>query len=538
MSEAINRRRTDPRAPRLCLLLLLVGCHGHEHDEHGHHDEHEEKAGEHGHAHHPGATAFTQFSGVTELFVEVPPLVVGGEPAELAAHFTTLADFRPMAAGTVVVELSGGGAPVERFEVGEPAVPGIFKPVVNARHAGQRRLVLRVEAGALRAEHDLGLVPVHASPAAMKAAHAAEKEAEEDGGGISFLKEQQWKMEFRTSAVAKRRVRPAFEAYGTLRPRAEGEAWLSAPVSGRLSAGEGFPRIGLKVEREQALAQLTPRLAEMGDDSALEKTLGQARIAVRQATQARERLEKLLEHGAIAERRVVDARFAEARARTGLDAARSRRKQARRAQSAGEQRAEGGFTLRAPLAGTLVSVAVAPGAFVAEGAQMFRVVDLSALWLEVHVTETHVGQLSGVRGVWFEVEGLGTFETDADAIVTIGGVLDDRTRTLPLIVRVPNADGRLRVGMFASAHVVTGAPRDVVAVPVSAVLHEGGLPVAYIQTGGESYERRALRLGERDGDWVEVREGVEAGERVVSTGAYAVRLAASAGQVPGHGHHH
>jgi membrane fusion protein, heavy metal efflux system len=323
-----------------------------------------------------------------------------------------------------------------------------------------------------------------------------------------------------------------------LRPRADGEAYVAAPVSGRLSSGEGFPRIGLKVERGQTLAHLTPSLAEVGDTASLEKTLGQARIAVRQSTQEQARLEKLLAQGVIPERRVVDARFAAARARTALEAARSRRRQAKRSQNTGEQRAEGGFAVRAPLAGTLVSVAVAPGAYVAEGAQMFRVVDLSSLWLEVHVTETHIGQLSGVRGVWFEVEGLGSFEADASEIVTIAGVLDERTRTLPVIVRIPNPDGRLRVGLFASAHVVTGDAREVLAIPRSAVLHEGGLPVAYIQTGGESYERRSLRLGERDGDWVEVREGVAAGERVVSVGAYAVRLAASADQIPTHGHAH
>ncbi len=529
------------------LALLLGGCHGHDHphgdhddhDKHEKHDDHEKKGG-HGHEHHPEATAFTQFSEATELFVEVPPLVVGGEPAEAAAHFTRLSDFRPIAEGTVVAELSGGGPAAERFEVKAPAVAGIFKPVLKPRHAGKRRLVFRIESGALRAEHDMGTVEVHASPAALKAAHAKEKKEEhhDEEGGISFLKEQQWKMEFGTADVESRKVRAAFEAYGTLRPRADGEAYVAAPVSGRLSSGTGFPRIGLKVERDQALAQLTPSLAEVGDTSTLEKTLGQARIAVRQAKQEQERLEKLLKQGVIPERRVVDARFAAARARTALEAARSRRRQAKRSQSTGEQRAEGGFTLRAPLAGTLVSVAVAPGAYVAEGAQMFRVVDLSSLWLEVHVTETHIGQLSGVRGVWFEVEGLGTFETRAEDIVTIAGVLDERTRTLPLIVRVPNPDGRLRVGMFATAHVVTGAAREVVAVPLSAVLYEGGLHVAYIQTGGESYERRSLRLGERDGDWVEVREGVALGERVVSVGAYAVRLAASAAQVPAHGHHH
>ncbi len=528
------------RTVRVAVCLLVVfGCDAHDHphgeEAHGEHAEHE---GGHGHEHHPEATAYTHFSDSMELFVEVPPLVVGGEPAELAAHFTRLSDFLPVAEGKVVAELAAGGAAVERFEVEIPAVAGIFKPVIKPAHAGRRRLVLRLEAGGLRSEHDLGEVQVHPSPEAWKKAEAKEEGHHDEEGGISFLKEQQWKMEFGLTEVTRRRVRPSFAAYGTLRPRSDGEAYVSAPVSGRLDSGGGFPRIGLSVERDEVLARLTPRLAEIGDAAALSKTLNQAQIAVRHATQERDRLSKLLAAGAIPERRVVDARFTAARARAALDAARSRSRQARRAQSTGEQRAEGGFALRAPLGGTLVEVAVAPGAFVAEGARMFRVVDLSTLWLEVHVTETHVGHLDDVQGVWFEVEGMGTFEVGAKEIVTVAGVLDERTRTLPLVVRVENPDGRLKVGMFASAHVVTGAPREVPAVPSSAVLREGGLPVVYVQADGERFERRTVRTGERDGEWVEIVEGVAPGERVVSRGAYAVRLAGSADQIPSHGHAH
>jgi multidrug efflux pump subunit AcrA (membrane-fusion protein) len=55
---------------------------------------------------------------------------------------------------------------------------------------------------------------------------------------------------------------------------------------------------------------------------------------------------------------------------------------------------------------------------------------------------------------------------------------------------------------------------------------------------GESFERRPLRLGLRANGWVEVLEGVAAGERVVTTGAYEVRLAGASGALPAHGHAH
>jgi multidrug efflux pump subunit AcrA (membrane-fusion protein) len=62
--------------------------------------------------------------------------------------------------------------------------------------------------------------------------------------------------------------------------------------------------------------------------------------------------------------------------------------------------------------------------------------------------------------------------------------------------------------------------------------------VAFVQKSGEAFERRTLVLGARDGDFVEVKSGLAEGERVVTLGAYDVRLAATAPAAIGHGHAH
>jgi cobalt-zinc-cadmium efflux system membrane fusion protein len=60
----------------------------------------------------------------------------------------------------------------------------------------------------------------------------------------------------------------------------------------------------------------------------------------------------------------------------------------------------------------------------------------------------------------------------------------------------------------------------------------------FVMTGGESFERRPVRVGTREGDWVEIVEGLEPGQRVVSRGAYLVKLAATKTGEIGHGHAH
>lgn len=524
----------------LMLSALVWACHGDEHDHGAHgHEPGEHAQGDpagHGHGHDEDAVAMTHFTDVTELFVEVPPLVVG-EEAVLAAHVTLLRDGAAATGGTMTVVLGGDGLPEERFEVAGVSDPGIFRPKVVPELVGTRRLVIQVSTAGEHAQHDLGMVEVYGSDAEAHGAAGAHPHPE-PAAAISFLKEQQWKMAFQTAAVERHRIRPSFEAYGTLRARPSGEAEIVTPVRGRVAALSPELRIGALVAKDATVGHVTPALAEQGDDGALVQAIDEARIAVRQAKVERTRLEGLLEDGAVAERRVIEAGFAQELAQAHLKTARRRHKQVKRARD-GSGGGDGDVALRSPISGTVVSVDTVTGAWVEEGARLARVVDLETLWLEIHVAEAHAGMLETPGGAWFEVEGFDeTIEIGADGVVTAGGVLDERTRTLPLLIEVPNPKRRLRVGMFANVHVLTDAPRMALAVPVAAILYEAGLPVVYVQLGGETFTRRPVRLGARDGDFIEVIDGLRHGERVVSVGTYAVRLASSVTAVPAHGHSH
>ena len=82
----------------------------------------------------------------------------------------------------------------------------------------------------------------------------------------------------------------------------------------------------------------------------------------------------------------------------------------------------------------------------------------------------------------------------------------------------------------------TTPPRPV--VPAEAVVDDAGRPIVFVQREGETFERRAVTLGPRSGDVVQITEGVKPGDRVVTKGAYLVRLASLSTSVPAHGHVH
>jgi len=507
----------------LLLSLFLASCHSHNRD------------GGHGHgvANDRPALSFTHWTDATELFIELPALVRSQESA-CAAHVTKLDGFAALADGRVAVVLRSDSGE-ERFEAQAPTVPGIFRPVARPAATGKRRLIVEVRAQGVSTDHDLGEVTVFESVAAARAAIPEEPEA---AGRITFLKEQQWPIAFGTATVAERPIRPTLRTTGRVRARSDGDVVVTAPVAGRVAtSGRSFPRLGERVAVDDLLGLLAPRL-EAADLASLELAVTSANLELRFAQRERQRLEGLHTEGAVPERRVQDAVHAAEEAQASLTTAQRRIDQFRRVQRT-TGRGEGTVQLRAPLSGTVTAVHAAPGSFVEAGAPLFRVADLTQLWLEARVPESDVGRLGSPRGASFLVEGIDeAIELPAEALVARGHVIDPVTQTLPLVFAVDNASGRLPIGAFARVFVVNGDERRAIAVPEAAVVDDSGTPAVFIQVGGEAFERRIVRLGARDRGYVEVLSGVGAGEHVVTRGAWSVKLAASSGAVPAHGHSH
>jgi membrane fusion protein, heavy metal efflux system len=483
--------------------------------------------------------SITHFTDRTELFVEFRSFVQG-QDSPLAAHLTRLDTFKALEQGRVSAVLAGGGSPEERFEVASPQVPGIFRPVVTPQHAGPRQLTLVIESDPFSDRHDLGTVTVFPDvAAAIKRAEASPPA----GNTITFLKEQQWRMDFATAVVATGSLRGSVTANGVLRARSDGEVYVTAPTTGRLiTAGDDFLRIGMKIDRDQVLVTIASRLGNETDLASLELALERARLGLEHAKRERTRIEALFQEGAIAEKRVIEARHEAHVAQAELAAAQRRMDQYRRVQQIQRADGPGGIAIRSPIAGTVTRVEVAPGAFVEEGHKLFHIVDLDRLWLEVHIPEANIGRVQGTTGAWLEIEGFTEpFEVSPPTggrVIALGGVIDPESRTVPLLFEVPNPERALRVGLSVRAHILTGETAAGPVVPLSAIVDDNGQEVAYVEAEGESFERRPLRLGVREGDRVEVLEGLQPGERIVTRGANLVRLAASSSAVPAHGHAH
>jgi RND family efflux transporter MFP subunit len=508
------------------LFVLLVACRGGGAEHHAH--------AEHETAELPGQSV-TVWADRVELFMEYKPLIVGRETS-FAAHVTEMPTFKAVTAGkaTLTVNLADGSVLTGTADA--PSNPGIFRPKITATKPGKCTMSMRVESPQVSHAFEVGRCEVFADETA---ARKALPEEPEPPGRIAFLKEQQWKTDFATVAIAERDLQDGVRASAEIRPVAGREARLAAPSAGRVSLAEPVPLLGMPVTKGQVLATISPRVGGMGDRATLEADAAAAQAELEAARSALARAERLVADQAAPARTVE-----EARTRLQVAEARAAGTRGRLAQFAAGASGGGGgrvFQVRAPIDGTLVSVDAGSGESVEEGQSLFRVVDMQRVWLVSNVFEPDLPRVEGAHAAWFTIDGYPTPFTIDDTngkLVTIGRVIDPKTRTTPVIFEVDNAAGKLRIGNFAKAVIATGAPKKALAVPESAIVDDAGKSVVYVMIEGEAFERRPVRLGIRSNGWVEVAEGVAAGDHVVARGAYEIKLQSGAGSVPAHGHVH
>jgi RND family efflux transporter MFP subunit len=481
----------------LAALAAFIGCGDKQSDE----------------AAEPAGGAITIWTDSTELFMEHPALIVGA-PDKFAVHLTDITDFAPLRSGRITLRFQprDGTAPLVVVQ-DTPRAPGIYGPSPSFTKAGIYDLTLLVNSPQARDSIFIPALRVYPNVA------QAPKDTGGTESGISFLKEQQWKTPgFRTVFARVGAISGSIDVPGQITAAAGRQAQVAAPITGVLDATSiaRAPAPGQRTGRGQELAVVAPTLGEGGSAYA------EARAELREASDEYARARRLVAAEAAPARRVHEAEI---------------RLQAAREALAGLGGQAGRVSVRAPISGVVVSRTASPGSRVEAGAPLFTIVDASVVWLTVNIPASAAATVNLNSTATFTVEGSPRTYA-AQRIVSIGSVIDSISRTVPIIYEIVNPDGSLKVGANARAVVRTGSIVQGVVVPTSAILDDNGRSIVFVQPEGETFERREVVLGAREGDLAIIVSGVKAGERVVSGAPYQVKLASLSTAVPEHGHEH
>ncbi len=178
------------------------------------------------------------------------------------------------------------------------------------------------------------------------------------------------------------------------------------------------------------------------------------------------------------------------------------------------------YELRAPIAGIIIDKAVAMGETVTENKTVYVLADISTVWAAVKVfpsdlSRVHVGQKATIRADAMNLQQQGS-------VIYLTTLLDNVTRTAIARVELDNREEKWRPGMFVKADLLTEAIEVPVAVSLDAVQTLRDSPVVFGRYG-DYLEMRPLSLGLSDDRWVEVVEGLSAGEQYATGNSYAIK---------------
>ena len=476
-----------------------------------------------------------------EVFPEIDALEVG-HAAMAHTHVTRLADFGPLVEGTVeIVLVDGEGEQV--FRAGESADPGHFLVEVTPRRTGEADLLFRIDDGGGIEEIPGGRVRVGAADQPEGLIQAPELPAGSDGGEpVAFIKEQQWQGRFATAWVEEGHLALSVSGVATFRPPAGGESTVTAQVDGVVQPPGGarsWPFVGRRVERDAPLFRVVPLVASERSLATLEGELEALAVELESARSRSTRLRELLALEAVSEREVeetgVRARTLEARHRAAerdLESARSSR----------EGGAEGaGISLKAPFSGRIAAVSTTPGATVAAGDALARLVRTDVVWIEVALPPQDARRLAaaGLRGVVLDDPESGPVRIDEGlSLVSVSPELSPRTGTVTVLVEAPGLAGTgFALGSTVAAQVLMAGEESGIVVPASALVDDGGVPVVFLQLSGEDFQRQTVTVLGRQGDKVLIG-GLAPGQRLVTRGGDAIRRSSLLASGEAHGHVH
>jgi membrane fusion protein, heavy metal efflux system len=183
-----------------------------------------------------------------------------------------------------------------------------------------------------------------------------------------------------------------------------------------------------------------------------------------------------------------------------------------------------------PIAGTVVQRKIGPGQFINSGASdpVFVIGNLSTVWLTAFVRETEASAVAVGQDIAFSLLALPGSEFKA-RIDYVSAAIDPTTRRLLVRATIDNKDGLFKPEMYANVTIYSGGDRPGIGVPKQALIYEGEHVRLWVAHDDNSIELREIETGLTNGDLVEVRTNLKAGEKIVTRGSLFIDRAATSG---------
>ena len=178
--------------------------------------------------------------------------------------------------------------------------------------------------------------------------------------------------------------------------------------------------------------------------------------------------------------------------------------------------------VRAPFAGVVLHADASPGENIRPDDELFRIADPSQVWVQAEVYEKDLGRVQPGQIASVNVDTYPGREFLGE-ITYISDILDPQTRTARVRCEVANADGLLKLDMFATIRLPTNFRKDGLAVPSEALQQIEGRNIVFVRTSPTTFEQKTVQVGKTMQGMTEILGGIENGESVVTQGAFHLK---------------
>lgn len=497
----------------LAFCSLSMGCgSGDHHHDHAHDTQASEPI--------PGMTHLVR-SDSLELFIEFPA-PVAGTSAAMAVHLSCLGDpMRPLT--DAKVELFYDSLSGERVTAVPSGVGGLYLAEFPFRSPGVTRLCVEVHHQSINERLFVDDVVVYATEEEARSKAVA---AEINANAVRYTKELVWKSPFAVDRLSPRPFAEILQTGGELTEAPGEERLITAQIAGVVAYAAPGLVPGLTLRDGQALFEIRATDVERGELSAA-ASRAEEDLTVSKAQY--ERAQALAADRILSEKELLEARLRYEQARLEYG-------QRSTARTFSSNKA----TVRVPAGGHLLSLLVQEGAYVAAGQPLARIGSGQRIALRADVAAHHFDRLPGFLAANFRLPGsdqrlFATQELNGKR-EAYGRSLGRESAFIPVYFSMDRPE-ELLPGSAVEVFLL-GPSRPALVLPRMALIEEQGHFFAFVQTGGEYYEKREVSTGATDGEFVEILAGLEEGDWVVTRGSYRLKLASVSGALPEHGHSH
>ena len=352
------------------------------------------------------------------------------------------------------------------------------------------------------------------------AGHSHESGEAKHSDEIIFPKAQAAKTTFEVREIQSASFNQVVKTTGQVLAAPGDEAVIVATSNGIVSFSSNKLTEGTKVQKGQSLFQISSKDIAEGDYYTKVKATYEA------AKASYDRAEALVKDKIISQKEFESTKLEFENAKTAYNAV-SNNKTAK------------GVSVNAPINGHMKNILVKEGEYITVGQPLATVSQNQRLVLRAEVSQRYYNAMQSVKSANFKTpydNKVYSLEDLNGRLLSFGKTSNENSFFIPVSFEFDNK-GEVIPGSFVEVYLISSPIENTLSIPVSALTNEIGIYYVYVQIDEEGYRKQEVALGANNGKEVQIIKGLHPGDRVVTQGAYQVKMASASGAIP-HGHSH